>query len=209
MVYLIQIIKKMKNLSKAMTFAEVLLVVGIIGTIAILSLPGLKKHSQMSEMGRLAQKSYQIVEEAMENAILTHGSMTKWKFDDNKYFCETYLAPNVKTVEVNCGDTAAGDYFLDNNYIISTNGIKFYVRECSGSYCHVHVDVNSSKLPNKYGKDQFEFAVYKKQQKVTPYCPVERWLRANDWRFTKTVWDCNAGCNTGLCGVSYPGLYLD
>ncbi len=195
---LIQIIKKFKHISFAMTFAEILLVVGIIGTIAMLSLPGLKKHSQMTEMGRLAQKAYLTIDEAMENAILTHGSMKKWKLDDNKYFCETYLAPNVKTVEVSCTSTA------DNvSYIITANGIKMTIAECLGDFCHVHVDVNGSKLPNKYGKDFFEFAVVKSTQKVRPHCPVERWLRANNWVFTKEVWDCNASCSS-LCGISVP-----
>lgn len=199
----------MKNTSIAMTFAEILLVVGIIGTVAMLSLPGLKKHSQMVEMGQLAKKAYLTIEEAMDNAILKNGPIKNWKFDDNKYFCQTYLAPNVKTVEINCTDTEPGDYWIQtNNYVALSNGLKFLVRECNGSFCHIHVDVNSGKLPNKYGKDQFEFAVYRAQQKVTPAGPVERWLRANNFVFSKEVWKCNA-TSQNLCNIPYPNLILD
>ncbi len=203
----------MKNKNAAMTFAEILLVVGIIGTIAMLSLPGLKKHSQMTEMGRLAQKAYLTVEEAVDNAILTHGSMKKWDFSDNAYFCKTYIAPNVKNVEVKCDTPGTDDKC--NNYVVLQNGIKLCVAECQGAYCHIHADVNGDKLPNKSGKDFFEYAVYKdgytnKQgelmegQNVIPHCPTDKWLRANNFRFTEKVWNCNNAACGDICGESYP-----
>lgn len=188
----------MNKFYKAMTFAEMLLVVGIIGVVAMLSLPSMKKHSQMAEMGRLAQAAYLAVDGAVENATLVSGSMKSWKLDDNQYFCQNYLAPNLKTIEVSCNSKA------DNaSYVVLPNGIKMTVAECHGPYCHVHVDVNGPKLPNKYGKDFFEFAVVKAEQKVRPHCPVERWLRANNWTFSKEVWNCSASCSS-MCGIPVP-----
>ncbi|MBS4759427.1 MAG: type II secretion system protein [Clostridium sp.] len=57
------------NKKSAMTLAEVLMVLVIIGTVSALTVPGLKKYSQRSEYAKLAQKGYNTLQGAFDLAV--------------------------------------------------------------------------------------------------------------------------------------------
>lgn len=58
----------------AMTLIEVLSVLAIMGTITALTLPGLKKHSQKVENAKLAQQTYNLLEQAIDMETLASDS---------------------------------------------------------------------------------------------------------------------------------------
>ena len=84
------------NKKTALTYAELALVMAIIGIVAALTIPQLKKHSQRSELAAMAQKAYLNLEDVADNAIMTEGPMRNWDFSSNKVFFEKYLEPNLR-----------------------------------------------------------------------------------------------------------------
>lgn len=166
--------------NKAMSFAELIIVLAIIGTIASLTLPGLKKYSQRAEFAKEAQKAYTNIEGALDNAILLSGPIRNWNFNDNTAFFNNYLAPNIKHTSV------------DNGSMITFDGMTMSVSGCNGNICVVDVDVNAEKLPNVSGKDQFKFEILKSEETSRPHSKgVEKLLRENDWRFSDKLWNCS------------------
>lgn len=161
------------NKKKAMSFAELITVMVIIGVVSSLTIPGLRKHSQMVEFASLAKKAYANIEDIMDNAIITHGGMKDWDFRSNSTFDSMYVSPFIKT--------SGG---------ASTDGMTYAVKECDGTFCHVQVDINAGKLPNLPGKDQFKFKVDKDEENVVPdsFGGTDL-LRKNNWKFTKELWE--------------------
>ncbi len=185
--------------SKALSYVELILVIGLIGVVSALTIVPFKRHSQRKELGHLAHKAYLTLEDVADNAILTNGPMRNWNMSSNSGFCNTYLLPNTKTSSANCSG--------DSPYVITKDNMKMTVAECNGNFCHVHVDVNSDLPPNKYGKDLFEFQFTKVRQdsyliaeSVRPYCKTERHLMNHNWEFSDTLWNCQIeNCSTD-CG---------
>ena len=175
------------NKKTAMTYIELIMVMGIIGVIAAVSLPALKKHSQKTEMATLAKKAYLNIEDAMDNAILTEGPMRNWDFTDNKIFCRKYLAPNINTLQNNCEA---------HNSIVTRDGMLMQIAECDGSFCHVHVNVKGPNAPQNVGKNFFEYQVNRIDKgginKAETVQPAPHGgailLRENNWKFTDELW---------------------
>lgn len=170
---------------RALSFAELIIVLVIIGTIAAITIPGMKKHSQRSELAVQCKKVYLLLEDAVDNAILSYGPIRSWSMSSNKFVFDTYIAPNLKmNSSVSTGD--------NNCYAVTPSGIKISVTECSGTICLFHVDVNgTSRPPNLVGKDVFEFQLNKADENVVPssYGGADL-LRQNNWKFTDNLWNC-------------------
>ena len=185
--------------SKALSYVELILVIGLIGVVAALTVVPFKRHSQRKELGHLARKAYLTLEDVADNAILTNGPMRNWNMSSNSGFCNTYLLPNTKTTSSNCSASTP--------YVVTKDNMRMEVAECNGNMCHVHVDVNSDLPPNKTGKDRFEFQFtknnqdgYKVAESVKPHCRTEKYLMQHNWEFSDTLWNCNVtSCDTD-CG---------
>lgn len=190
--------------SKAMSFAELVVVFAIIGTISAITIPSLKRYSQRTELGEQAKKVYLNLEDAADNAILTEGPMRNWNMSSNKVFFEKYLEPNIRHTRVtnngSCGDEACS--------IITVDGALLSVAKCNGTSCQVYADVNGSKFPNLAGKDQFRFQFtksgddsYYRPESIQPLKDsVESELRKHNWKFSDKLWDCTtASSYNGSC----------
>lgn len=166
--------------NKAMSYVELVLVLTIIGVIASLTLPALKKHSQRTELGELAKKAYSTIEDAMDNAILEKGPMRNWDFSSNQTFFNEYVVPNINNTSIDAGNVT----------LVTNDGSRITIAECNGSMCHFHVDVNNTKGPNLTGKDNFEFQVNKATENVVPHSfGGADELARNRWKFTDELWD--------------------
>ena len=185
------------NKKFALTFAELALVMAIIGITAAITIPQLKKHSQRTELGVQLQKAYLNLEDVADNAIMTEGPMRNWDFSSNKVFFEKYFVPNLRTIKVenngSCGD--------EECYVITMDGAKMSVANCGSNKCQVYVDVNGDNLPNLAGKDQFRFQ-FTKSGDDDYYLPetvrplengVEHELAMHGWRFSTNLWNCEPG----------------
>lgn len=174
------------NMKKAVSYVEVILVLTLIGVIAVLAVPGLRKHSQKTEMGQLAKKAYFNLEEVLDSSVLDNGPIRNWDFSSDTKFFNTYIIPYIEISKKN-----------STTSVISVDGIEYTVAECNGSYCHIHVDVNNSGSPNLVGKDFFEFQINRinnggvyHAESVQPasYGGADQ-LRKNNWKFTDELWD--------------------
>lgn len=191
----------MFNKKSAMTYIELVMVIAVIGTVAAVALPTLKRHSQKTEFAALAKKAYMDIEDAMDNATLTEGPMSNWDFSSNTTFCSKYLAPNLTLAKNNCAAS---------NSVSTRSLMTMTVAECNGSLCHVHVDVNGQQAPNLVGKDNFEFQVNRVDNgglnKAETVQPASHGgadlLRRNGWKYTDKLWRCvwTSG-NTNKCGL--------
>lgn len=174
------------NKSKAFTFAELALVLLIIGVISALTIPSLKKTSQRHELARRAQKAYFTLEECFEQALLLHGPAYKWESGK----ATTYINEHLK---------ASSSVTQDNmKYTIS----------CTDTGCDFTVDVNGeNKEPNLTGKDIFKFKLTFSKVDPTDNAtetiggtkidttdqirPLDdaKTLQENNWKFTDQLWN--------------------
>ena len=73
----------MKN--KAFTLAETLIVIGIIGVVAALTLPNLNHATGDKETVTRVMKTYSMLNEANDRAIATYGPISSWKSQPSCY----------------------------------------------------------------------------------------------------------------------------
>ena len=185
--------------SKALSYVELILVIGLIGVVASLTVVPFKRHSQRKELGHLAHKAYLTLEDAVDNAILTSGPIRNWGMSSSSTFCTVYLLPNMKYSSSNCA--------ANPPYVVTKDNMKFSVRceDTSARYCYIDVDVNNDLNPNKTGKDQFEFQISRTSVPDAKGLPIvydaesvkpAGWggadiLMLNGWEFTDKLWDCD------------------
>ncbi len=177
--------------NRAMTFAELALVLTIIGVISALVLPGLKKYSQKTELGEQTRNVYLTLEDMLDNAILSEGPIRNWDFDSSTFF-ERYVVPNVKYTSAS------------KSYVYTMDGAKLTLLSCDGSMCQIQADVNGDKYPNLSGKDIHVFQItkdgdddYYRPETVQPLeGSAAELLRLHNWKFSDNLWDCTSNSCT-------------
>lgn len=167
------------NLKKivAMTLAEVLITMGIMGVVFALTVPTIKGNSDKRRMESLLQKSYTIVNQAIDMSLAkdTEDRISQWDFTSQEGMFNR-LSKHISMQKIcssgsqECFATkykhlSSGGYF-DTTFHKTKSGImsgdiSFQFEECDGSECHLHVDLNGPKEPNVIGYDFFEFVLYK------------------------------------------------
>lgn len=179
------------NKVKAFSFAELAIVMLIIGIVSMLTVPALKKYTQRATFERGAQKAYFTFNEAFDQAVVNHGSPHKW---GDK--AQSYVEESLK---------------VDKNTGLTRDGMELVV-SCTSGGCDFTADINGPKKePNLEGKDIFEykvtFAKIEKEgasdaeknpvdeetgialtDKVLPQGDAEE-LMKNNWKFTDELWD--------------------
>lgn len=85
----------MKN---CFTLAEILITLGIIGVVAVLTLPALMVHYKQTEIETGLKKAYSTISNAIEFSKLDNGPMEGWSEKDMiaEEFWEIYLNPYFK-----------------------------------------------------------------------------------------------------------------
>ncbi len=166
--------------SKAVSYIEVMLVLVIIGTVSALTIPSMKRHSQRHELGALAQKSYMVLNDALDNAILQHGPSRNWVKSTNVNIFRDYFRPSLQIID----EYADGSY-----YYLTKDGMAISVFASGPEYIEIRVDVNgNNKGPNKAGKDIHCFKFYMQDSKIEPSSPATIELYKNNWKFTDELW---------------------
>ena len=101
----------MKN--KAFTLAETLIVIGIIGVVAALTIPTLMQKTNERETISKVKKNVKIFSDALEMAILEHGTLDKWGlvFDnlDSATLIVERLKPHLKIQKI-CETSSCEEY---------------------------------------------------------------------------------------------------
>ncbi|MBR1680966.1 type II secretion system protein [bacterium] len=160
----------------AFTLAETLIVMGIIGVVAALTLPNLNSSTGDKEKVVKVKKAYTELQDAVARAKIVYGSLN-----------EERIIEFLKITK-NCGNTGSG---CTQNYILSLNGTKKNesMQDCGYrsevGYSYIMADGMSLGIagytdclaididgPNKgsstEGKDIFYFSLDSKTGEVTP-----------------------------------------
>lgn len=185
--------KKISTIKKAFTLAEVLVTLLIIGVVASMTIPGLKKAADESSYVAGAQKAFASFSSATKMVKLKNGHVATWPLGNSQKIIDMYKA-QMNVMEM--PDIASTKYtmkYLDGkaynpveifkpktSFYTSDGMLWFLIGSFSGcnsgvdsskltykSCINMLVDVNGPKKPNMVGIDIFFFYVNK--DGVFPY----------------------------------------
>lgn len=180
--------------SKAFTFAELALVLIVIGIVSMLTVPALRKFIFRSQFERGAQKAYFTLNEAYDEAVLLYGPPHKWETGK----AGSYIQEQLKLQENG----------------LTADGMEIQI-SCTDENCEFIADVNGPKKePNEAGRDIFEYKLSfgkvdpKENEKgelpdvgevditerVIPQETAYE-LMQNNWKYTDDLWNDPTGSN--------------
>jgi len=182
----------MKN--KAFTLAETLIVIGIIGVVAALTLPNLNHATGDKETITRLMKAYSMLNEANDRAVAIYGPISTWKSNEQ---CENdfpicwmnrvgeFLKISKScndSQDISCDSLSKGDFNYDDMIYQLSDGMTvggpydFYTN-CDYSFNDFndiciegfHVDINGpNKGKNKVGIDIFQLSFSDSNGITTP-----------------------------------------
>ena len=172
----------LKEFKKGFTLAEVLIVIGIIGVVAALTLPNLNHATGDKETVTRLQKAYSILNEANDRAVAIYGPVSSWSSNadcaNNLDICwmkriGEFLKISKscdETQDISCESLAKGDLNFDSIVYQLADDISFasdgdgdctqimYGNESINDLCidRINIDINGpNKGKNKRGVDIF------------------------------------------------------
>ena len=153
------VLKKRKFL--AMTFAEVLLTLIIIGVVMTLVIPTMSSHVEKEKTGIALQKAYTVVSNAFDIVVSENMDLDLTKISGDDFF-RLYIYPKLN-YQKSCSAQGMSSCFDSNaknvpekptQAVILTDGIVI----ANNGYA-VYVDVNGLEGPNVYGADIYDFEI--------------------------------------------------
>ena len=185
----------MSKKNRAFTFAELAIVMVILGVIAVMTVPGLRKAMQRGQFERGAQKAYLSFNEAFDEAVLLYGPPHTWANNPDSIAPTDMILEHLK--------------IQDNG--LTPDGMELTV-SCTNEKCDFTADVNGPKKePNREGKDIFRYELYFSKlnpddnqkgtleggsgevdisDRVIPLDDAAE-LQRNGWKYTDDLWDKN------------------
>ena len=144
----------------AFTLAEVLIVVGIIGLIAEMTIPSLLNDIAKQDKTVRLKKIYSSMQQAIMLSEIDNGSSMYWDYVrggsniDSLIFFNTYFAPYLSFIEIDNNSLRPGDSDPKTK-IFFNDGSSMQIS--MGSCVDFIFDTNGKKNPNSYGYDKFTF----------------------------------------------------
>lgn len=176
----------LKNKIKAFTLAETLIVIGMIGLIAAMTLPAVINNARNKELESRFKKSYSLLAQMVQLVVENeYGGVTELSQTDYAQFggyLKQYAGSDRKVGEIRWG-TGDSSSFMKETYKTYTgntasgifNDYAFYTSDGNATVFldtgHAHsvpdifvaIDINNiDNKPNRYGFDLFGFYVDKK-----------------------------------------------
>ncbi len=174
-------LKKRNTIKQLMAFtlAELLMTMAILGVVAALTIPSIKKYSQRETVGTELKKAYTTLNGALDYAISDDIYINPLTIGGDTFFTN-YLRPKMKTIaKCNSGnmtecwlygsDTPTNAVITQDGITIGAKGFKYYV------------DINATKLPNRDGVDVFFYDLKKESTSSTNTSDVSA-----GWAFVPT-----------------------
>ncbi len=173
----------------AFTLAETLIVIGIIGVVAALTLPNLNHATGDKETVTRVMKAYSMLNEANDRAVATYGPISTWKSNENCDYnfnaCWTKRIAEFLKISKSCDETSMAEdagiwsscdsirsFDYDGVVYQMADGTSFGANgsnsDCNNSwesirdFCfdEINVDINGpQKGKNQYGNDIFRFMI--------------------------------------------------
>ncbi len=175
----------------AFTLAETLIVIGIIGVVAALTLPNLNHATGDKEKVTKVKKIYSALTDAFDRAQVVYGDFDTWfvDIDDDILACNERFGKRVTEfmkVSKDCGfssgcwsDTelidAAGESIGDSGYIgysvILSDGVSITFSRVDSNKSQIKVDIDGPNNGKKQvGNDIFDFSIYTKDEYAINDC---------------------------------------
>ncbi len=167
----------------AFTLAETLIVMGIIGVVAALTIPNLNSSTADKEKVAKLQKIYSNLNDAFGRAQAVYGSFDEWTQDDTTDSAKltrigeriseflkvtktcnqtTGCRPNSKQYNF-YGDELSSNYNASSKYgynVILADGTALLIENSGAASLQIHADIDGiNKGANKEGTDLFTFSV--------------------------------------------------
>lgn len=198
--------QKSKNLG--FTLAEVLITLGIIGVVAVITVPILVNNIQNAQYKTAYKKSYSMISQALSNAMADNAMETPTASRDIAHLNNFKTLMSYIKTQKTCYDQTDnsqcwykdGEEYNSSSYsngypnvqdlaAIDISGMS-WATYANGFDNSIFVDTNGLKGPNQFGKDRFQFRL---ATSSTGY---------------RTAWDTN-GRYSGLCTVVMPDWDYD
>ncbi len=188
-------------IKKGFTLAEVLIVVGIIGIIAELTIPELVNNFQKQVVVTRLEKFYTNMTQAIKLSEIDNGPAYSWDYGDgsavgNKKFVENYIAPYYRNTGVIVAqDGSPGIQLADGTNIFFSKG----------SYMDVGVLFEPNKA-QKDGRNKFYYDFYPGVAENTfrPYEAGRENIQGRE-KYSVGDWGCNS---TGVWKAMCSGLIM-
>lgn len=169
----------------AFTLAETLVVMGIIGVVAALTLPNLNSSTGDKEKVAKVKKIYQNLTDAFGRAKSVYGPYTEWCISLDSVHCNERVMQRITEfmkISKNCG-TSANCMPSIIKYLTGTEtGLTDDAYKCitaDGTAIgfdddgEIVVDIDGLKGSNFYGKDIFRFYLDKDDDELHPFAPTD------------------------------------
>ena len=145
-------------IKKAFTLAEVLIVIGIIGVVAALTLPNLNHATGDKETVTRLQKAYSILNEANDRAVAIYGPISTWESNqqcaEDLNICWTKRIGEFLKISKSCNETgdeeegtysscdslSKGDMDYDRIIYQLPDGITFSAQDHYGDFCKTEIN---------------------------------------------------------------------
>jgi type II secretory pathway pseudopilin PulG len=208
------------------TLAETLIILGIIGIVAALTMPSLIANYQKQQTVTQLKKMYTVLNQANRMVYLEHeqidGVSTGFTKTQAAAHYEKYLFPYLKiaklcTTDLNGCFPAEGYKFLNGNnsylqkdsanLIIAAmlqDGSSIILWVNPGNAQMFHLDVNGLKGPNMFGKDVF-LGTYTDNGFALSGSGIDRDVNLNG---TENPGYCNPAFSSGSVGAFCGGLIM-
>ena len=145
----------------AFTLAETLIVMGIIGVVAALTIPNLNSSTADKEKVAKLQKIYSNLNDAVGRATAVYGPMEGWWNGTDDYMLAERLTDFLKYSKIDGYDITLADGATVSCYFRSDDPSPAYPGKSYNAV--LRVDLDGDKGKNLFGYDQFEFLVIEDQ----------------------------------------------
>ncbi len=185
------------NRKIAFTLAEVLITLGIIGTVAAMTLPAIVQKQQEKVTITKLKQTYNILSQAVEMAQVKYSDIHNWEATgDTQKQSDLYferITENLTLIK-DCGNPSCYNFCENGKEYVDLKGNKTSVAPIAahqgllkngamfavawaqpdngkwwGKYAAISVDINGSKKPNTIGKDVFVFEIRDMSDNWTTY----------------------------------------
>lgn len=168
----------------AFTLAEVLIVLGIIGIIADMTIPSLIKSTDRQTTIVRLKKTYSVLSQAIQMAEIENSNHSGWDYSNANTFYATYLKPylNISREFINekipnyvvfslDGQVHASSGLTNVDYpkFMLNDGTIVSLGNNDENYQGIAFDINGTQKPNRHGKDIFSFTIGENVPFLAPY----------------------------------------
>ena len=160
--------QKIYSQKYAFTLAEALLTLVILGVVAALTVPGLKKHTDRQTLATQLKNGYSTLNKSLDYAYALDDSIDISKIGGDVFFT-THMMPNMNIAtycnESNMSKCIAGDAtglpFTAKNAVVLTGG--FTIANNGFDFL---IDVNGPNEPNQFDVDIYQYKL--SQESIAP-----------------------------------------